>query len=80
MIYVGTKQEIETKRQGVHPQMAPEVQAVADSLEEAGDKLTPMEIDPHVECDRAIARRVQAAAQDPDRAAFRDAAMLFWES
>src|ERR1700730_8896414 len=31
----------------------------------------PMEIDPHVECDRAIARRVQAADQDPDRAAFR---------
>ena len=38
MIYVGTKQ-IETKRQGVHPQMASEVQAVADRLEEAGDKL-----------------------------------------
>ena len=30
-----------------------------------------MEIDPHVECDRATARRVQAADQDPDRATFR---------
>ena len=37
--------------------------AVAESLEEAGDKLftftrfpgKPMEIDPHVKCDRAIA-------------------------
>src|ERR1700692_2205289 len=30
-----------------------------------------MENDPHVQCDRASARRVQAADQDPDRAAFR---------
>jgi hypothetical protein len=38
-----------------------------------------MEIDPHVECDRAIARRVQAADQDPDRVPSAEtAAMLFW--
>src|SRR3982074_2119473 len=29
----------------------------------------PVEIDPDIECDRAIARRVQTADQDPDRPA-----------
>jgi hypothetical protein len=38
-----------------------------------------MEIDPHVECDRAIAWRVQAADQDADRAALgENRRMLFW--
>jgi transposase-like protein len=39
MIYAGTKQEIETKAQGVHPQVALKCEAVADNLDEAGDKL-----------------------------------------
>jgi transposase-like protein len=78
MIYVGTKQEIETKRKAFIRKWRLKCKAVADSLEEAGEAVhlhalpqEPMEIDPHVECDRAIARRVQAADQDPDRAAFR---------
>jgi hypothetical protein len=37
MIYAGTKQEIETKAQGVHPQVALKCEAVADNLDEAGD-------------------------------------------
>jgi hypothetical protein len=40
MIYAGTKQEIETKAQGVHPQVALKCEAVADNLDEAGDKLS----------------------------------------
>ena len=41
MIYAATRgEEIETLAQGVHPQMAPvKCRAVADSLEEAGDRL-----------------------------------------
>jgi putative transposase len=39
MIYAGTKQEIGTKAQGVHPQVALKCEAVADNLDEAGDKL-----------------------------------------
>src|ERR1700720_3541638 len=34
MIYAGTKQEIETKAQGVHPQVALKCEAVSDNLDE----------------------------------------------
>jgi hypothetical protein len=60
MIYAGTKQEIETKRKAFIRKWRLKCKAVADSLEEAGDKLSPssasrkpMEIDPHVEWNRA---------------------------
>ena len=39
MIYVGTKQEIETKRKAFIRKWRLKCKAVADSLEEAGDKL-----------------------------------------
>ena len=79
MIYAGTKQEIETKRKAFIRKWRLKCKAVADSLEEAGDKLftftrfpkSATEIDPHVERDRAIRREVQATDQDADRAAFR---------
>ena len=77
MIYAGSKQEIEAKRKGVHPQMAAEMprgrrqpggsRRQAVHLHALPEK--PVEIDPHIECDRTFARRVQAADQDPDRAA-----------
>jgi putative transposase len=58
-----------------------EGQFVADSLEEAGDRLLtftrfpagPMKVDPHLERDRAPARGVQAPRQDPDHPA-----LLLW--
>ena len=62
MIYAGTKQEIERKRKAFIRKWRLKCKAVADSLEEAGDIVhlpalpgKPMEIDPHVEWDRAIA-------------------------
>ena len=66
--------------------MAPQMPAVADSLEEAGDKLftftrvrEPMEINPNLERDRAIARGVQAPDQDSTVLPCAEtAAMLFW--
>ena len=39
MIYVGTKQEIETKRKAFIRKWRLKCKAVADSLEDAGDKL-----------------------------------------
>jgi hypothetical protein len=39
MIYAGTKQEIETKRKAFIRKWRLKCKAVADSLEEAGDKL-----------------------------------------
>ncbi len=54
---------------------------------EAGDKLftlprsleKPVEIDPHIECNRTSARRVQTTNQDPDDTAIGgDRSMLFW--
>jgi len=76
MIYAGSKPQIEAKRKAFIRKWRLRCRAVADSLEEAGDKLftftrfpkRPVEIDPHIECDRAFARGVQAADQDPDRA------------
>ena len=78
MIYAATRGEVETQRKAFIRKWRLKCRAVADSLEEAGDKLftftrfpPPMEVDPNLERDRAIARRVQAPDQDPDRAALR---------
>jgi len=58
MIYAGSKPEIEAKRKAFIRKWRLKCRAVADSLEEAGDKLftftrfpkKPVEIDPHIEC------------------------------
>ena len=57
MIYADSKQEVETKRKAFIRKWRLKCRAVAVSLEEAGDKLSPshvsrqpMEIDPHIEC------------------------------
>ena len=65
--------------QGVHPQMAVEMQSRRRQL--GGGRrqaihlhalsAKPMEINPHYECDRALARRVQEKDQDANRAALR---------
>ena len=69
-------QEIESARKAFIRKWRLKCRAVADSLEEAGDRLftftrlPPSQWnDPHHECDRAAARGVQATDQDPDRAA-----------
>jgi putative transposase len=60
MIYVGTKQEIETKRKAFIRKWRLKCKAVADSLEEAGDKLFTFTRFPKSQwksirtCDRAI--------------------------
>jgi hypothetical protein len=59
MIYAGTKQEIETKRKAFIRKWRLKCKAVADSRRQAVHLAAlpgkPMEIDPHVEWDRAIA-------------------------
>ena len=72
MIYAATRGEVETRRKAFIRKWRLKCRVVADSLEEAGDKLftfhavpaEPMEIDPNLERDRAIARGVQAPDQD----------------
>ena len=80
MIYAATRGEVETRRKAFIRKWRPaNAGAVADSLEEAGDQAVhihtvpaePMEIDPNLERDRAIARGVQAPDQDLDRVALR---------
>ena len=62
MIYAATRGEVETRRKAFIRKLRLKCRAVADSLEEVGDKLhihavpaEPMEVDPNVERDRAIA-------------------------
>ena len=78
MIYAQTRQEIEAKRKAFIRKWRLECRAVADSLEEAGDRLSlsalpavPMEVDPNHERHRTSARGIQAADQDADRPAGR---------
>ena len=75
MIYADTKQEVEAKRKAFIRKWRLKCPAVAASLEEAGDKLFTFtrfpksEIDPDLECDRTIARGIQAPDQNSDRSA-----------
>ena len=87
MIYAATREDIETRRKAFIRKWRLKHRAVADSLEEAGDRLftfTRLAAEPvaqcaHNKCHRTAARRVQAKDQNPDRAAVgRPAAMLFW--
>ena len=79
MIYAATRGEVETRRKAFIRKWRLKCRAVADSLEEAGDRLftftrfppSQWKIDPNLERDRAIARGVQAPDQDSDRAALR---------
>ena len=86
MIYAATAKEVEARRKAFLRKWRLKCRAVADSLEEAGDRLFAF-----TACTRASGspreRRtrssgyigVQAPHQDADRAALgRDAAMLFW--
>jgi len=58
MIYAGSKTEIEAKRKAFIRKWRPKCRAVANSLEEAGDKLftftrfpkSQWKIDPDIEC------------------------------
>src|SRR5271157_2380851 len=80
MIYAATRGEVETRRKAfIRPQMAP--QMPSRRRQPGGSRrqavhlhalpAEPMEVDPNLERDRAIARGVQAPHQDPDRAALR---------
>ena len=73
MIYADTKPEIEAKRKAFVRKWRLKCPAAATSRRQVVHlhllPEKPMEIDPNLECDRAIARRVQTADQDPDRAA-----------
>ena len=79
MIYAATKPEIEARRKGLRPQMAPQMPrrrrqpggSRRQALHLHALPAEPMEIDPNLERDRALARGVQAPDQDPDRAALR---------
>ena len=79
MIYAATPEEIEARRKAFIRKWRLKHRAVADSLEEAGDRLVhlhppaaePMAQRAHHERDRAAARGVQATDQDADRAAIR---------
>ena len=79
MIYAATREEIEARRKAFIRKWRLKHRAVADSLEEAGERLVrlhpaaaePMAQRAHHECDRAAARGVQAKDQDADRAAIR---------
>ena len=75
MIYAATREEIEARRKAFIRKWRLERRAVADSLEEAGDRLftftaapaKPMAERADNECNRTSARRVQAADQNADR-------------
>ena len=77
MIYAATPEEIETRRKAFIRKWRLKCRAVADSLEEAGERLFAFTRLPpsqwksaqHNQRDRAPARGVQAAHQDPDRSA-----------
>ena len=77
MIYATTPEEIAARRKTFIRKWRLKHHAVADSLEEAGDRLVhlrapatePMAQPTHDQCDRAIARGVQATDQNPNRAA-----------
>ena len=76
MIYAATRQEIEARRKAFIRNWRLKHRAVADSLEEAGDRLfTFARLPPsqwrsaHDQCDRAAARGVQTKDQNADRAA-----------
>ena len=79
MIYAETADEIEARRKAFLRKWRLKCRAVADSLEEAGERLftftrldpVAMEIGADDQRDRAAARGVQAPDQDPDRAALR---------
>ena len=79
MIYAATRRRGRDPAQGVHPQMAPQMprrrRQPGGSRRQAvhihAVPAEPMEIDPNLERDRAIARGVQAPDQDSDRAALR---------
>ena len=79
MIYAATRRRGRDPAQGVHPQMAPQMprrrRQPGGSRRQAvhihAVPAEPMEIDPNLERDRAIARGVQAPDQDLDRAALR---------
>jgi putative transposase len=76
MIYAATPEEIEAHRKAFIRKWRLKHRAVADSLEEAGERLftlhssaaKPMEECAHHQCYRAIARGVQATDQDADGA------------
>ena len=84
MIYAATREEVESRRKAFIRTWRLKCRAVADSLEEAGDRLftftgcrQPVAQHPDHQRDRAAARRVQAPDQDADRAAIsRHAARL----
>ena len=77
MIYAATPKEVEERRKAFLRKWRLKCRAVADSLEEAGDRLftftrlptEPVALGPHQQCRRTAARGVQAPHQDPDRAA-----------
>jgi putative transposase len=74
MIYAGTAKEIETRRKSSIRKWRLKCRAVADSLEEAGDRLftfsrLPMAVGTYHQCHRATARGVQTPHQDANRAA-----------
>ncbi len=78
-IYAATRGEVEDPAQAVHPQMAAQMPRRRRQPGGSGRQAVhlhalsaqPMEIDPNLERDRAIARGIQAPDQDPDRAALR---------
>ena len=73
MIYAETPAQIQERRKAFLRKWRVRHRPVADSLEEAGDRLfsfaKPMAQRPHHQCDRATARGVQAADQDADGSA-----------
>src|SRR5262249_29000146 len=77
MIYAATCEEIATRRKAFIRKWRLKHRAVADSLEEAGERLftftrlppSPMAQRAHHQRDRAAARGVQTSDQDADRAA-----------
>src|SRR4051812_23862665 len=79
MIYAAGRQEVEARRKAFIRKWRLKHHAVADSLEEAGDRLftfhssaaEPVEERAHHERHRTAARGVQAADQDADRPAVR---------
>jgi transposase-like protein len=79
MIYAQTRQEIEAKRKAFLRKWRVKCRAVADSLEEAGERLftfvrfpaKPMEIDPNHQRHRTPARGIQVTDQNADRPAQR---------
>jgi putative transposase len=77
MIYAATREEVEARRKAFIRKGRLKHHAVADSLQEAGDRLFSFTRLPPSQWKsvratkhhRALARRVQAADQDADRAA-----------